>query len=205
MMFIRIASRLLRSYARTWRIAMRYEDGRSAPPAQHRFERDVYAIRERDLVAVSGLWRFTHFVTLVAQGRDGDMATIVAEELGGLVVRGSSRHEPAGAAMAFVRALRETEAPALLVVDGPLGPSGVAKEGVAAVARLTGRRIIPLAAEVRAKIVLRGSWSRTIIPLPFARVTFAVGESIAVNADASRDALAGAANRVSAHFAGAAA
>jgi lysophospholipid acyltransferase (LPLAT)-like uncharacterized protein len=197
---VRMATRVLRLYMRTWRVKVKYDQGRMGLPGDHRFGPDLYAVRERDLVAAGCLWRHASFQTMIAQGRDGDWASIVAEGLRCRFVRGSSRHDPAAAAMAFVRALRGTSDPAFLVVDGPLGPSGVAKEGVGAIARLTGRRIVPVAAEAWPRLVLRRSWSRMVIPLPFARLTISMASPIEVPDDGERETLARVASRVSAHF-----
>ena len=202
MRLVRLATRLLRLYMRTWRVRMRYDQGRTALPRNHDFGADLYAVRERDLVALGCLWRQAPFHTMIAQGRDGDWASIVGESLRCRSVRGSSRHDPAASAMAFVRALRGTNDPAFLVVDGPLGPSDVAKEGVGAIARLTARRIVPVAAEAWPRLVLRGSWSKMVIPLPFARVTISLASPIEVPDDGSRETLARVAGRVSAHFRG---
>lgn len=201
---VRMATRLLRLYVRSWRITLRDSDGLSSSAASHRFGEQIYAIRERDLVAVSCLSRYASFLTLIAQGSDGDWAAIVAEGLGSSAVRGSSRHDPAASAMAFVRSIQASCDPAFLVVDGPLGPSGVAKEGIGAVARFTRRPVVPTAAEASVRLVLRRTWSQMVIPLPFSRVTISLGAPIEVSANADRPALERVARLVSSHFAPAA-
>ncbi len=85
--------------------------------------------------------------------------------------------------LALVRAFREGFSLAL-VPDGPRGPCYEAKVGVVQVARITGAPIIPVSYATDRMKQLR-SWDRLMIPLPFARVVFAIGEPIVVprNAD----------------------
>ena len=198
---VQLATRALRWYGRTWRVRLHDAEGRTIVPASYRFGSEIYAIRERDLVSLSCFARYASFHTMIARGRDGDWASVVADVLGCRAVRGSSRHEPAASAMALVRDLRDTQEPAMLVVDGPLGPSGVAKEGVAAIARFTGRAVVPTAAEASARVVLKRTWSGMVIPLPFARVTVCLGAPIEVTPSADRPSLALVAQNVSRHFA----
>lgn len=197
----RLAIPLLRLYTRTFRVMVRCAAGDSRPADESRFGNELYAVRERDLVALACMARFARFHTLVARGRDGDWAAAVARGLGCAVIRGSSRHDPAAAAKALVDALRGSAAPAMLVVDGPVGPSGVAKEGIGAIARLTGRPIVIASADASPRIVLRGTWSRMRIPLPFARVDVALSAPLAVPHDANRETIREAAAHVTAGFA----
>ncbi len=197
---VQFATRLLRLALRSLRVTMRYADGTTRGASAHPFASEIYAIRERDLVTLSCMTRFTPFTTLIAQGKDGDWATVVGQGLGCHAVRGSSRHDPAASALSFVRALRNASTPAFLVVDGPLGPSGVAKEGIGAIARLTGRPVIPIVAEASVGMTLRQSWSQMVIPCPFARITISVGAPITVRANADRESIDRVADLVTAAF-----
>lgn len=51
-----------------------------------------------------------------------------------------------------------------------VGPFGVAKSGVVAIAAHTGRPIVPVAIDASPSLKLVYLWSRMIVPLPFARV-----------------------------------
>ncbi|HWC65480.1 MAG TPA: hypothetical protein VG777_05310, partial [Thermoanaerobaculia bacterium] len=86
----------------------------------------------------------------------------------------------------LVAALSESDRPAGIVVDGPLGPPGVPKPGVLFCARETGRPIVPLGVAARGKIEFRASWSRIYLPLPGARIVIACGETVAVSSDETR-------------------
>lgn len=145
-------------------------DGTTRRGSEYPFSRELFAIRERDVLAASAFARYSHCVTMIAEGKDGDRAEAVARTLGMEVVRGSSRHHSIAAALGFARALRESPLPSVLVVDGPVGPMGVAKEGIVSMAAHSGRDIVPAALDASPKITLRYLWSQMIVPLPFARV-----------------------------------
>jgi lysophospholipid acyltransferase (LPLAT)-like uncharacterized protein len=66
-----------------------------------------------------------------------------------------------------------------LLADGPRGPAGVAKPGVVALARLSGRAIHPLALSATPSFRFR-SWDRSLLPLPFARVICHFGAPFAL-------------------------
>jgi lysophospholipid acyltransferase (LPLAT)-like uncharacterized protein len=144
------------------------------------FDPDLFAIRERDLLVIAPLGLLTKAIALVAEGKDGDRATIVTTSFGIETVRGSSLHSPETAAVRFCRALRSWPGPALLVVDGPVGPAGVAKPGIAAIAAVSDRAIRSVAVEARPRLTLFYLWSRMIVPLPFARIVIAVDEKLDV-------------------------
>jgi len=61
--------------------------------------------------------------------------------------------------------------------DGPKGPRHQAKEGVAQLAKLTRRAIVPMAF-----VASRGhrfaSWDRFLLPYPFCRAVYAYGEPL---------------------------
>jgi len=174
-------ARTFLALASTWRVRVRMPDGSVISPDRFPFEPDILAIRERDLLAPVPVARFAKAVALVAEGKDGDRAAVVAEWLGTSVVRGSSLHDPYSAAIRFCRALRSAPGPAILVVDGPVGPLGVAKPGIGAIAGHSGRAIRAVAVDARPRITLFYLWSKMIIPIPFARVTFAVSEPLTVS------------------------
>ena len=61
--------------------------------------------------------------------------------------------------------------------DGPKGPRHQVKEGVAQLARLSGRTVVPIAFACS-----RGhrfaSWDRFLLPYPFCRGVYALGEAV---------------------------
>ena len=126
------------------------------------------------------------FTVLVARGRDGDWETAAVEEIGGKVVRGAFRRGGAAAYASLRRALAAGDGPVGLVVDGPVGPEGEAREGAVACAAATGRPLRPVAAAARRAIVFDRSWSHIWVPLPFTRVVVACGAPMPVSEGADR-------------------
>jgi lysophospholipid acyltransferase (LPLAT)-like uncharacterized protein len=180
------AGHLLATWLGTLRVRMALPDGSSVLPSQYEFQSLIFAITERDVLASLAVARGRSFRALVAEGRDGDWAVALAAPLGCTFVRGSSLHHGARALRALVRALNADPAPAVMIVDGPVGPAGEVKEGVVACAALTRRAIVPAAMAATGKIVFRGSWAAHYLPLPFARVVIAVGEPMSVRNGSSR-------------------
>lgn len=180
------AARAFRALAATWRLDGILPDGSRIPAVEYPFGRQIFAVCERDAIALSALMVGRGFTVLAAFGRDGDLASALLEGIGCRVVRGAARRGGARALRRLVAALSESDKPAGIVVDGPLGPAGVPKAGALFCARETGRPIVPLGVAARGKIEFRASWSRIYLPLPGARIVIVCGETIAVPAEATR-------------------
>ncbi len=86
---------------------------------------------------------------LVTIGRDGDWAAALLHRLGCRVVRGSSRRGGAAAFKGLLDKIKGSDGPTAIVVDGPLGPAGEAKEGAVACGMMTGRPVVAIAAAAR--------------------------------------------------------
>jgi lysophospholipid acyltransferase (LPLAT)-like uncharacterized protein len=71
--------------------------------------------------------------------------------------------------------------------DVPRGEPRRCGAGIVALARLSGRPIVPVAAATRPRITLP-TWDRMSVPLPFSRGAFVAGEPIYVPREADRDA-----------------
>src|SRR5262245_27016388 len=131
-----LAATVLRLYARTLRVTILLADGSTCGLAGAvPIETPVLAAVERDAIALAGIFVGRPVTVLIAYGRDGDWATRIVEALGFGVVRGSNRR---GGARGLLRLIgdqrRAPGSSVLLTVDGPLGPAGVAKPGVALLA-----------------------------------------------------------------------
>jgi lysophospholipid acyltransferase (LPLAT)-like uncharacterized protein len=110
---------------------------------------------------------------LISRHRDGRfIAAILARFAVGIVHGSSTRpgaRDKGGAASirALLARLRAGEA-VIITPDGPRGPARVAAGGVTHLAALSGAPILPAAATLRHRVVLK-TWDRMILPLPFGR------------------------------------
>jgi len=200
-LLVRLLARLYGNLHATLRVEALLADGSRTTPRDYPFGREVFALSERDALALGGILAAARFTTLVAPGRDGDWATEVATALGGRVVRGATARGGARALSSLLRDLPGDGGPLALVVDGPLGPAGVAKAGAVVCAARTGRPLRPVAAASRRELVLGSSWSRLWLPLPFSRVVVVVGEALPVPDAAGREARETLARELSARLA----
>ena len=181
----RLGAWFLRAIGTTWRV----ERSGGDPLAR----RDgaaplVMGIWHGGLLAAAYCWRDRRIAVAVSLSRDGDWIDAVLVRLGfAESARGSSSRGATGLLRTLIRRARAGE-PIAILVDGPRGPAGVAKPGAVALARATGARLVPIGI-ASAPSFRFGSWDRTALPLPFARVRIVFGESLEVPRDASADAL----------------
>ena len=188
-----LLARLYRVYFVTLRIVVLLPDGAATTLAAYPFGAEIFALSERDTVALAGVMAGRRFTVLVAPGRDGDWATVGLEALGCTVVRGSSRRGGIEALVALIGDRQTPRGPAALVVDGPLGPPGVAKAGAVVLAARTGLPICAISAVARRRLTLTRTWAQIYIPLPFTVMVVAL-EAMAPDASAARgDQVQGAA------------
>lgn len=149
---------------------------------------------------IGAMWHGQHFMvhflkrpddrvaSLVSRSRDGELNAVALEHLGVRAIRGSGARgrDPrdkggSSALRAMLRALAGGEN-VLMTADVPK----IARrcgEGIVALARLSGRPVVPMAAATSRRIVF-DSWDRASLGLPFGRGALVVGRSICAPADA---------------------
>lgn len=165
---------------------------------------DIVAALDATRPAITAMWhgQFVMLPTLKAQyphpiaamvARHGDAELIggALECFGVQLVRGAGaggRQKNRGGAAAFLATLSALEADVglLMTADVPPGPARRSGPGIVAIARASGRPIVPLAAATSRFLVL-DTWSRMTVNLPFSRLAFVLGNPIHVPADASDD------------------
>ncbi len=120
---------------------------------------------------------------LVSRHSDGRFIGDLMRRFGLDVVHGSTARngEDRGGAAGLRILLDRLAGGAHVVItpDGPRGPRRRAAPGVAQLAALSGRRVLPCAAQTSRRRVL-GSWDRMVLPLPFGRGVIVCGATIAV-------------------------
>lgn len=115
---------------------------------------------------------------MISYHADGEIIARMAENFGLHTVRGSSKKGAKSASRQLVRLMKNGTAVAI-TPDGPRGPGMVAKRGVVELAYLARSKVFPLSYAASMQIKL-SSWDRFVIPMPFSRLVFAVGEPIEV-------------------------
>jgi len=129
------------------------------------------------------MWYFRNrgIVVVTSENFDGEWIGRIIQRFGFGAARGSSSRGGARALRSLLRSIGRQ--PAAFTVDGPRGPRGVVQPGIVWLAKATGAPIIPVHAEADRYWTL-GSWDRTQIPRPFARVAMAIGPPIRVAREA---------------------
>ena len=121
-------------------------------------------------------------VVLASLSRDGEIQTAMLERFGYRVERGSSSRGAVRGLLMMGRAMREGWEPAI-AVDGPTGPLHGVKQGIVALAKHEGARIVPTMASATSGWIVP-SWDRTFIPRPFARAVMIYAPPVPVPKDA---------------------
>lgn len=154
--------------------------------------------------AIVGLWHGQHllapffrpselpYVALLSRNADAEINANVVRRFGIDTVRGSggragkvrSRKGGARALISLVRQLKQ-DVGVCMIADVPKGTPREAGLGIVTLARLSGRPVIPSAAVTSRRYVVRKSWDKTTIPLPFGRLAVVMGTPIHVPADAN--------------------
>ena len=133
------------------------------------------------------------FNVLISRHGDGEVNAIAVEKLGFGLVRGSGaqradqiRKRGGARALIDMIAVLERGENMALTADVPK-ISRVCGRGIIALARASGRPIVPIAVTCSRRIDFQRSWDRSSVGLPFGSTALVIGEPIHVprNADAS--------------------
>jgi lysophospholipid acyltransferase (LPLAT)-like uncharacterized protein len=175
--FGRLTALALRLIGATWRVEILGPDPRVDARGVPVAGPHLAALLHQSFVVAAWLFRGAGYCVAVSRSRDGTLVEATLRALGfAQSARGSSSR---GGTAAFMSLLHQIESgtTVAVLIDGPRGPAGVAKPGIAALARHSATAIQPVAVAARPAWHLR-SWDRTLLPLPFARIVLAFGEPI---------------------------
>ncbi len=125
---------------------------------------------------------------LVSQSRDGELGAKLARMWRAGVVRGSASRGGAAGLRKMYRAVSRQKMSAITIPDGPRGPLYQAKPGAVVLAQMCGVPILPMAFSADRYWTVR-SWDRLVIPKPFARVVFVVGDPVEIPRELSSEEL----------------
>ncbi len=159
-----------RLLAYTWQ-----KDEDSFPPiAQERIKAGlpvVFAHLHGDEWALLAFFSGRPMSVLASQSEDGSIMAEVLRKLHFTVLRGSSSKGGVQGFLSLLRAIKRAPASYVsLAVDGPKGPYAKAKPGIMKLSEALDSPIVVVGAEADKKWILKKSWSKALIPKPFARV-----------------------------------
>lgn len=124
---------------------------------------------------------------LVSSSVDGEVPERIARNWGAEVIRGSATRSGA-LALRDMQSMMKKGYSIVTTADGPGGPKYEIKSGFIVMARIGGVPILPIAcAAKRARYLDR--WDDFMIPLPFSRVVYAIGEPYTIPENIPLDAL----------------
>ena len=125
------------------------------------------------------LTRHVSMTLMTSHSRDGSLVSKLVEGWGVTVIRGSSSKGGVTALRGMVRAVKKTKTSPIMVPDGPRGPKYQFKGGPATLSQLTGIPVLPLGFAAERCWYLK-SWDRLIIPKPFSRAAWVLGDPVVV-------------------------
>jgi lysophospholipid acyltransferase (LPLAT)-like uncharacterized protein len=176
---------LVRLFGMTWRFRELTQTG--AEPRRGKTETFIYGFMHCQQIAMIYSYRNMGLSSISSQHKDGEIAARAAGAFGIHMARGSSTRGGANALLGLKTFMEQGYA-AAITTDGPRGPVGTVNKGVIYLAKLTGKKIVPVAFACDRKIKLR-SWDKFEIPLPFAKGGFYFGEPVAVAPDISDEGI----------------
>jgi lysophospholipid acyltransferase (LPLAT)-like uncharacterized protein len=118
----------------------------------------------------------------------GEIQTRILAGFGYSVIRGSSSRGGARVLARMIGLVRRGKV-GVFAVDGPRGPYKVVKPGAVFVAKKLGIPLIPASASAWPSRILRSTWDRYLLPMPFARCTIHFGDPLFFNSDLSDESL----------------
>jgi lysophospholipid acyltransferase (LPLAT)-like uncharacterized protein len=175
-----------RLLASTWRIRVR--NGATYQALLASGQPFVYACWHGHLLPLLWHHRGCGAVLLISRSRDGDLVARVASHFGYRAIRGSSSRGAASALRELGRELAAGHSVAVMP-DGPRGPARVPSPGMVAAAQSAGGAPILCVGCHASPAWHAASWDRTMVPLPFARVTVAYSDPASPTGRTTDDAV----------------
>src|SRR5579872_3274799 len=162
-------------------LRVRYENlGRMQEAVENNQGAIIVTWHGRSLIPAN-MFRGRGYWALISLSRDGEIQNRIFQRFGFQTIRGSTGRGGVRAVLQLAKKIQEGGVLAF-TPDGPRGPTHKVQPGKIFLAQRSGCPIIPLGVSARPRKLL-SSWDSYMIPLPFARAAFVVGEPIFVPAD----------------------
>jgi lysophospholipid acyltransferase (LPLAT)-like uncharacterized protein len=126
---------------------------------------------------------------MISPSVDGEAPTWLAQSYGAHVVRGSGSYTGLRAVRGAHQAIVKDGISPAVTPDGPRGPRFKFKPGAIFAGQISGKPVVPLAFAAKPAFVLN-TWDKFVLPVPFGRVTIAIGEPFVPPAEMSDEQMA---------------
>ncbi len=114
---------------------------------------------------------------------DGEVGALIAKRFGIDHIKGSSSKK----SFSLLREIHGiTDSDIGITPDGPRGPYQQVKNGIIYIAKTTGFPIVPISYSVKSGRCLK-SWDRFLVPMPFTKGVYLIGEPIFIEPDIPKD------------------
>ncbi|MDK9699917.1 MAG: lysophospholipid acyltransferase family protein [bacterium] len=183
----RIATLLLKAFAWSWRVEQLGYPNLSSIDSTL-YERKIVAVWHGRLLLTACILRDCDIHVIVSDHDDGELVTRVVERLGFHAVRGSSTRGGVKAALGAVDAITAGKTGGMLP-DGPRGPRHKAKLGTVWLSREADAWIVPVSGSASSAWQFDKSWDKMLLPKPFAKVKFLIGEPLPPPLNTTTDAM----------------
>lgn len=131
---------------------------------------------------------------LISHSRDGEIQANIFSRFGFRILRGSTGRGGVRAALEAARAVKQGGI-LTFTPDGPRGPSHKVQPGALLIAQKSGCPLYPVGVSAYPRKLLP-TWDQYLIPFPFARAAFLIGEPIYVPAEIGKEDYAEIAEQV---------
>jgi lysophospholipid acyltransferase (LPLAT)-like uncharacterized protein len=162
-----------------WSIRVRFVNREPIDRLLRSGEPVIYAFFHGDMTPLLHVYRNSGILIPASESRDGDIMARLLMNCGFTVARGSTKRKGHRALRGLIRGMRRGETVAISV-DGPRGPLHEVKPGVVYLAGLMKAPIIPTAASLEHAWVMKKSWDKLMIPVPFSSCRVLYGKPIYV-------------------------
>lgn len=126
----------------------------------------------------ANVFRNKKYWALISLSRDGEIQNRIFQHFGYQTIRGSTGRGGVRGVLQLAKKLKQGGVVAF-TPDGPRGPSHKVQEGTIFLAQRCGCPVIPIGSSARFRKLLP-TWDHYLIPAPFTRCAFVVGEPIPV-------------------------
>lgn len=125
---------------------------------------------------LAGWWIFKNrnYSALVSQSKDGEILTKILTNWNYNVVRGSSSKGGKEALKEIIE-IAKLNRSVVITPDGPRGPAGEMKNGAFIISHESKVPLIPVKIFYKHKLILKKSWDKFEVPLPFSKCEVSFG------------------------------